>query len=335
MVSGQRGLRAALQALPDAVVIVGMDGRVVQANQLAASLSGYSRNELVGMAVEELVPEALRTVHVAHRATYRREPAVRSMGAKLDIRLRRRDGSEFPADVALSPVETEHGVLVVTSVRDITERKRAAEELVRAQEQVAVLRERERIARELLHDGAIQALFAVGMALQSMATMIQDRALSARLDAVVGRIDDVIRDLRSYVFGLRPGPAANRPLSLALRELAGQFEQQYEVGCPVEVDEVAAAELASRAADVVQVAREALSNVGRHAWATTCRLSLRREPGGAVLEIADDGRGFVPGAGAGGRGLRNLRDSAAAMGGSLDIVSALGERTKVTLRLPK
>lgn len=127
------------------------------------------------------------------------------------------------------------GVLVVTSVRDITERRRT-EELLWAQEQRAVFGERERIAREL-HDGAIQALFAVGMGLQSMATMIQDRALRARLDAMVGRIDDVIRDLRNYIFGLCPGLAADRQLSLVLCELAEQFEQQYGVVCPVDVDE--------------------------------------------------------------------------------------------------
>ena len=84
-----------LEAMPDAIVMVGMDGRVVRVNRRAESLSGYSRDELVDMAVEELVPQALRTVHVAHRAAYQRQPAVRSMGSHLDIRFRRKDGTEF------------------------------------------------------------------------------------------------------------------------------------------------------------------------------------------------------------------------------------------------
>src|SRR5215475_9298457 len=109
--------------MPDAIVMVGTGGRVVQVNRLAQSLSGYSREELVGMAVDDLVPEALRLAHVAHRTTYQRRPSVRSMGTHLDIWFRRKDGSEFPADIARSPVLTERGVLIVASVRDITEQK--------------------------------------------------------------------------------------------------------------------------------------------------------------------------------------------------------------------
>ena len=608
-----------LEAMPDAIVMVGRDGRVVRVNQRAESLSGYSRQELVGMAVEELVPEVLRSAHFAHRIAYQRRPTVRSMGMHLDIRFRRKDGSEFPADIALSPVMTEQVELVVASVRDITERKRAEEELLQAQERfrlvvegvhdyaifmldreghvstwspaaarlkgyeadevlsrhfsvfypkadvdagkperelataaeagryeeegwrvrkdgsrfwasvvitairdpagkllgfgkitrditerkrqddriraalevaqatlegrgeeellqliaeraralaeadhglvmledadpdtlfvaaadgpratairgnrvpspgsqaapvlasgralviddassiaadsasvfatldvgpavmvrlatrergfggvavtnepgghrftasdqhlvelfasqaavaldynrvredmqrLAVLEDRERIGREL-HDGAIQALFAVGMGLQGLAMMTADPALRERLESTVAQIDEVIRDLRNYIFGLRPGLAADRHLRQALRQLAEQLEQQHGVACAVDVDEALAARLASRAAQIIQVAREALSNVGRHAGAATCRLSLRGEPGLAVLEIEDDGRGFVPeDQAASGWGLRNLTDRAAAMGGSLEIRSVPGEGTTVSLRFP-
>src|SRR5262249_56776744 len=154
--------------------------------------------------------------------------------------------------------------------------------------------DRERIGREL-HDGAIQALFAVGMGLQGMAIITSDAALRERLEKAVDQVDDVIRDLRNYIFGLRPGLAADRTLNRALRDLAEQLERQHGVVCAVDVDETSAAVLAGRAADVVQVAREALSNVGRHAHAATCRLSLRPEPGFAVLVVEDDGRGFVLG----------------------------------------
>jgi len=200
-------------------------------------------------------------------------------------------------------------------------------------QRLAVLEDRERIGREL-HDGAIQALFAVGMGLQGMAMMTADSALRERLDAAVGQVDEVIRDLRNYIFGLRPGLAADRHLGRVLRELAEQLERQHGVVCAVDVDEAAAARLAGRAADVVQLAREALSNVGRHAHAATCRLSLRQEPGFAVLEVDDDGRGFVPGEGGAGWGLRNLGERAAAMGGSLDIASVSGDGTTVSVRIP-
>jgi PAS domain S-box-containing protein len=201
-------------------------------------------------------------------------------------------------------------------------------------QRIALMEDRERIGREL-HDGAIQALFAEGMALQGMATMTADPALRARLEKTVARLDEVIRDLRNYIFGLRPGLAADRHLARALQELAEQLEQQHEVACAVDIDEAVAARLAPRAADIVQMTREALSNVGRHARATTCRLSLSAEQGFAVLEVDDDGRGFEPGTGEGGGwGLRNLGERAAAMGGTLHIESVPGEGTTVRLRVP-
>jgi signal transduction histidine kinase len=93
--------------------------------------------------------------------------------------------------------------------------------------------------------------------------------------------------------------------------------------------------LAGHAADVVQVAREALSNVGRHAGATTCRLSLRLDGAEAVLEVEDDGRGFVPDERRDtGWGLRNLAERAARLGGSLEISSVPGEGTSVRLHVP-
>jgi signal transduction histidine kinase len=206
---------------------------------------------------------------------------------------------------------------------------RARDELGR----LAVLEDRERIGRDL-HDGAIQALFAVGMGLQGMAMMTSDSGLRGRLEGAVTEIDQVIRDLRNYIFGLRPGVVADRQVTDALRALAGQLEAQG-IDCLIDIDPALTTLLAEHAADVVQVASEALSNVVRHAGAKTCRLSLRAEAGGAVLEIEDDGRGFVPEERHDrGWGLRNLRDRAHRVGGSLEVSSVPGEGTTVRLHVP-
>jgi len=607
-----------LEAMPDGVVIVGADGRIVLVNERTESLSGYSRADLVGMPVEELVPEGLRDVHVDHRAEFTGSPAVRPMGPDREVRFRRRDGSEFPADISLSPVSIGDTPMVVASVRDITARKQAETERQREQalmrlvadnvrdyavfmldvdanvifwspgaerilgytrEQVighhvsmfylpaevaagsparelaeavatkrfigegwrvrsdrsrfwggyvitallnetgqlngfammtrditdrkhhedriraalevaqatlkghdetallqlisdraralveadlatvavidpetgvmviraasgpqsvanegrvlpidgtlmatlmtsgkpllltaatdapveaqpglmaegvgslllvrlstgdhalgmvsasnepggrqftradlelvelfaaqaavaidylrvrdelrrlAVLEDRERIGRDL-HDGAIQALFAVGMGLQGMAMMTSDVGLRGRLEGAVTEIDQVIRDLRNYIFGLRPGAGADRQVAETLRTLAAQLEMQG-VSCLVDIDPALMTLLANNATDLVQVAREALSNVGRHAGASTCRLSLLTEPGGAVLEVEDDGRGFVPEERRDqGWGLRNLSERAKRIGGSLEITSVPGEGTTLRLHVP-
>jgi signal transduction histidine kinase len=237
----------------------------------------------------------------------------------------KRGESEFSADDerALQVLATQAGVAV--------ENARLHEEMIRAQDEIRrleVLDERERIAKDL-HDGVIQSLFAVGMSLQGAAALTQDDGISVRIEAAVEDIDRAIRDLRNYIFGLRPGILADRQLDQALRELGAEFEQRSGVVTVVDVDPGTAAELASIAPDVVQITREALSNVGRHAEATTCRVSLRREAVGAILVIDDDGRGFEPGAAGRGLGIGNLRDRVGSLGGSLDIQSGAGEGTTV------
>jgi two-component system sensor histidine kinase DevS len=223
---------------------------------------------------------------------------------------------------------TQAGV-AIENARLYAEMTHAQQELRRLE----VLAERERTATER-HDGVVQALFAVGMSLQGAAAMTPDRDLSTRLENSVEDIDRTIRDLRNYIFGLRPGILADRQLDQALQELGRGFEEKSGVLTVVRIDETVAAELASTATDVVQLTREALSNVGRHAQATTCRVSLFRGPAGAVLEIDDDGIGFDTARPSTGMGLENLKGRVTSMGGELTIVSVDGEGTTVTARLP-
>ena len=200
---------------------------------------------------------------------------------------------------------------------------------------LAVLEDRERIAKEL-HDGVIQALFAVGLGLQGSATLARDPDLQRRIGGAVEELDRVIGDLRNYIFGLRPGILADRQLDQALRRIGEELQQKTGVVTVVEVDPAAAAVLAEVAAEVVQLAREALSNVSRHAQATTCRLSLFQEGGTVVLEVDDDGQGFDPAtARPGGQGLGNLRARAQALGGQVELDSRLGEGTRVRVQLTR
>lgn len=196
-----------------------------------------------------------------------------------------------------------------------------------------VLDERERIGREL-HDGVIQSLFSVGMGLQATAARSRDPEVEARVEAAVGEIDRAIRDLRNYIFGLRPGILADRQLEQALEDLAHEFEEKSGVTTVTDIDGTVAAELAPRAADLVQLTREALSNVGKHAQATTCRVSLHRDGDEAVLEIDDDGQGFDPAAPHTGLGLRNLKERGVAIGGRVTVESEAGEGTTIQFAIP-
>ena len=120
-----------LESAPDAIVIIDPNGQIVLANSQAERVFGYDRVELIGQPIEMLLPERLRTRHTQHRATYVAEPHTRPMGVGLDLVARHRDGAEFPVEISLSPLQTEEGLLVTSVIRDITERKQAADELER------------------------------------------------------------------------------------------------------------------------------------------------------------------------------------------------------------
>ena len=130
----EQQLRALFEFSPDAIIASDQEGQITQANARVESFFGYTRAELLGQSIDVLVPERFRRSHRAHRKDYSDQARVRPMGNGLELYGRRKDGSEFPADIMLGPVETAEGRMVLSVIRDLTE-KREAEEALRRSEQ--------------------------------------------------------------------------------------------------------------------------------------------------------------------------------------------------------
>jgi PAS domain S-box-containing protein len=132
-----------LEAIPDALVAVNQQGVIIQVNSQTEALFAYTRGELIGQRIEMLVPERQRGQHQQHRASYHEKPKIRRMGSGLDLYGRRRDGSEFPVEISLSPVGSGDQMLVLSAIRDISDRKRIEAELRRANEELDHRKSRE------------------------------------------------------------------------------------------------------------------------------------------------------------------------------------------------
>jgi PAS domain S-box-containing protein len=120
-----RNFRVFLEAAPDAMVVVDDTGLIIVANQLVEKMFGYTRQEILGQPVETLVPERFRRTHIGHRAGYAAHPKTRPMGAGRALTGLHKNGSEFPIEISLSPLQTERGTVVISIIRDLTDRLRA------------------------------------------------------------------------------------------------------------------------------------------------------------------------------------------------------------------
>ena len=126
--------RSALDAAPDAIIIIDSGGIIRFANRQVSALFGHEHDEIIGWSIEALMPDRFRELHVGHRQSYMHNFRVRPMGVGLDLFARRKDGSEFPVEISLSPIEDGDSVLVVAAIRDCTERTRAKAELIAARQ---------------------------------------------------------------------------------------------------------------------------------------------------------------------------------------------------------
>lgn len=322
----------AVEFSPDGVLVVDRSGQIKFANASIHQLVGTDAS-LVGSSVDDLVPERARERHGSLRAHYADDAEPRPMGTTIELSLRRADGSELPVEIALSPFDDD-GLHVVATVRDVTERQRIRRQLAAADQQIALLDERERIGRDL-HDVVLQRLYGTGLTVQAIGAGIGEPT-RARLDDVIDEIDRIIAEVRTIVFTLgHSGPRG--ALGQELADIVAQASRVLGFTPALRLDGPVDSVLGDEArVEMIASMREALGNVARHAHASAVDVTVAVRNEQVVMIVRDDGVGLEvdlsrPHAG---NGLANLRARAEALDGHCKVSSAPGGGAELVWAVP-
>ena len=336
---------AFLDAAPDAMVIVAPDGRVRVANQQARALFGYEAGELEGQSVEVLIPPRYRSGHPVFRAGYGHEPRIRPMGTGRDLYAQRKDGTEFPAEISLGPIETPDGVFVTAAVRDITERLRLAEEQRAARRAIEIadelqagLREREILLQEVHHrvKNNLQVI-------SSLINMQRRRVGDARAQAALLECQTRVQAIGLIHEQLyRYGDYARVPFAAYVEGLVGRLDEAF--GSPgrvrVSLDVSAAPLPVDKAIPCGLIVNELVTNAFKHAFPGdrrgTIRVCLAGPVAGLVtLTVEDDGAGMPPPAGTESTslGLQLVQTLVAQLSGTYAQAGGEGTRCDITFPL--
>ncbi len=301
-------LRGLLEAAPDAVIISDAEGRIVLVNAQAESLFGYRRDELVGQAIEMLVPIGARKRHVDHRAAYRAKPHPRAMGIGLELSGQRKDGSQFPVAVSLSPVRTDSGMLIFSDIRDVTEQSRLHRRVasfnrtlsIKNRELETVNRELEAFSYSVSHDlrAPLRAIDGFSQALiEDYSEQLDDvgRDYLGRVRAAAQRMGHLIDDLLKLSRVARSGFRRQQvDISTMARDIADELrvaEPRRQVDIQIEPNLRLWAD-----ADLMRVL---LTNLLSNAWKFTGNRDAPRIEVGTqtqrrdtVFFVRDNGAGF-------------------------------------------
>jgi PAS domain S-box-containing protein len=339
-------LRAMVESAMDAIITIDSERRIIVFNPAAQSMFGYSAEEVRGTSLDRLLPERFRAAHEHNIGAFRHSGVMARMKkARMEIVGLRADGREFPLESTIAQVTIGGQTLFTAILRDISERRRAEDELRESNLQLRELatslqtvREEERtsIAREL-HDELGQQLLRLRMDLDWLAGRLKDLApaLHEKADAMKHFVAGTVDALRHVTTRLRPPLLDDLGVSEAIRWQLDEFSQRtgIEVEADIAIDDLALEEVV--AINTFRILQEALTNVARHAAATQVKVSLARTEEGLTLQIRDNGRGSErrdkPELG---HGLVGIRERTLLLCGRMEIVSAPGEGFAIMVSMP-
>jgi PAS domain S-box-containing protein len=322
--------QAMLDAALDAVITIDDQGRVLEFNPAAERTFGYSADEALGRDMAELiVPPELRRRHRDGLARYLETRVPSILDRRIELTGMRADGSTFPVELAITRIDVPGQAGFAGSIRDITDRREAEEELRASRARIVEAADtaRRRLERDL-HDGAQQRLVKLGLDLRMARARIDADPMQAAefLDAAVESLADATAELRELARGIHPVVLTEGGLRPALQALVERSSIPAKLTAVPEGRFAAPVEAAAYFA-----VAEALTNAARHSEASSVKVSASHENGALRVVVSDDGRGAADLLGA---GLRGIADRAAAVDGTLSVRSPAGRGTVVRVEIP-
>ena len=345
-------VQAVIHSLPIALLTTNQEREIVGVNSAAGSLFGYSADELLGQKVELLIPHRFAKHHPGLYQKFVDRPSNREMGAGRDLWAVRKDGSEFPVEVALTVLKTSPPKYLAC-ILDISYRKKT-EELLRKQQQMLEshlqetqatleqeisektrLEERQRLGREL-HDSLSQNLYGIGLGIRTaLANVKKERDPTEPLNYCLSLTEASLVEMRALLFRLRPQSLENVPLADVLLSHAQAVSARTKLQIDFRADGDSKFNLSfDKKYTLYRIVTEALHNCVKHAKAKAVRIELGCRSGKIVASVKDDGCGFDLENTAGGHGLAGMTERIESVGGSLTIESGT-DGTLVRATVPR
>jgi PAS domain S-box-containing protein len=335
-----------IDSVMDAIVAVDESHNVILFNPAAERMFGLAWQDVIGRPLSQLVPERARAAHVLHMDRFMcTRGESRAMVSNIEIKGLRADGTEFPIESTISQTLIEGKPQLTAVLRDITQRRRAEEDLREMNRQLRSLsaslqdvreQERTRIAMEL-HDDLGQQLTGLKLELSWLGGRLKEgrQATSDEVGAMRHLLDAAIASVRRIATELRPLILDDLGFGEAVAWQTAEFAKRSKLDITLDLQAEALVKEDVLATALFRIVQESLTNVVRHSGATRVKVCLACEGSDLVLTVQDNGTGISPGARPGsGIGLVSMRERATALGGQLKIESVPGAGTTIEVTLP-